>query len=110
MATETKIQSWEDKRTQETRSIENELRKQFPKSDAYRFNSASIRVRIIDNAFHGKTESERERMIDPILEQLPEETQADIMLVLTLTEEEATSFNRHYLTNLEFENPSVSGL
>ena len=59
MATETQVRPWEDKRTDETRMIEDELRKHFPKSDAYRFNSASIRVRIIDDSFHGKSEIER---------------------------------------------------
>ena len=48
-------------------------------------------------------------MVDPIIEQLPEETQSDIMLLLTLTEAETKSFNRHYLTNLEFDNPRDSG-
>jgi hypothetical protein len=49
-------------------------------------------------------------MVDPILEELPEEIQSDIMLLLTLTEEETKSFNRHYLTNLDFDNPRPSGL
>ena len=90
--------------------IEEELRKRFPKSDAYRYNSASIRVRIIDEAFRGKTEIEREKMVDPILEQLPEDLESDITLLLTLTDDEMQAFNRHYLTNLEFENPRPSGL
>jgi len=97
-------------RTDETRRIEDELRKRYPRSDAYRFNSASIRVRIIDDAFLGKSEVEREKLVDPILDQLPEDTQSDIMLLLTMTEDEVKPFNRHYLTNLEYENPRPSGL
>ena len=49
-------------------------------------------------------------MVDPILEQLPEDLESDITLLLTLTDDEMQAFNRHYLTNLEFENPRPSGL
>jgi stress-induced morphogen len=111
MTARAKVPGWHAKRTHETRKIEEELRKRFPHSDAYRFNSASIRVRIIDDAFEGMSEIEREQMVDPILEQLPDETQADIMLLLTLTKKEATArFGKHSLVNLEFENPSESAL
>ena len=107
----TQVHPWHGRRTDETRKLEEELRKHFPRSDVYRFNSASIRVRIIDDLFKGKSEPEREEMVDPILETLPDETQADIMLLLTLTEEEARSkFSRYSLANLEFENPTESAL
>jgi hypothetical protein len=101
---------WEDMRTEETRRVESLLRKHFPGTDAYRYNSASIRVRIIDNAFVGKTDIELEKMVDPILGRFPEELESDITLLLTLTEDETKTFNKHYLTNLEFENPRPSGL
>ena len=111
MTARAKVHPWHGKRTDETRKLEEELRKHFPRSEAYRFNSASIRIRIIDDLFKGKSESEREQMVDPILEQLPDETQADIMLLLTLTEDEAKSkYGRHSLANLEFENPGESAL
>jgi stress-induced morphogen len=110
MATGTQTPPWETMRTEDSRKVEEELRNYFPKSDAYRYNSASIRVRIIDDAFRGKTDIERERMVDPILERLPEDLESDITLLLTLTDDETKTFNRHYLTNLEFENPRPSGL
>jgi stress-induced morphogen len=110
MATETRPRLWEDRKTDETRAIERALRKRFANTEAYRYNSASIRIRIIDDAFEGKSESDREQMVDPILDQLPEETQSDIMLLLTLTESETKDFGKDYLTNLEFENPKVSRL
>ena len=39
---------WEAKRTPETRQVEDMLRKRFKQADSYRYNSASIRVRVID--------------------------------------------------------------
>jgi hypothetical protein len=110
MATGTKPRLWDNRKTDETRAIEHALRERFPDTEAYRYNSASIRIRIIDDAFVGKTDSEREQMVDPILERLPEDTQSDIMLLLTLTKDEAGAFGKDYLTNLEFENPSTSSL
>jgi stress-induced morphogen len=109
MSTGAQTPIWETMRTEDSRRVEEELRKHFPQSDAYRYNSASIRVRIIDESFRGKTEIEREKMVDPILQQLPEDLESDITLLLTLTADETQAFNRHYPTNLEFENPRPSG-
>jgi stress-induced morphogen len=94
------------KTTPETRKIEALLRGTFPKAEAYRYNSASIRVRIIDDQFAGKTRSEREDLVWPLLEQLPEETRADIMIVLMLSPDEIDDSHM----NLEFEKPSPSRL
>ena len=45
----TAVFPWETKRTDETRLVEAELVKaRFEQVDAYRYNSASIRVRVID--------------------------------------------------------------
>jgi hypothetical protein len=102
---------WEALRTEETRHVEDVLRERFPGTDAYRFNSASIRVRVIDSRFEGKSTEERDALVEPVLEQLPEATQADIINLLTLTPEEATGpFNRRSVINLEFEDPSSSDL
>src|SRR3954447_6183560 len=99
MATGTKPSLWDNRKTDETRGIERALREHFPDTEAYRYNSASIRVRIIDDAFEGKSDSEREKMVDPILDKLPEETQSHIMLLLTLTESETKDLGKDYLTN-----------
>ena len=40
--------TWESKRTPETRTIEDLLRRTFEQADSYRYNSASIRIRVID--------------------------------------------------------------
>ena len=44
---------WEAMRTDESRQVEDLLRKEFPKTDVYRYNSASIRIRVIDPQFEG---------------------------------------------------------
>jgi hypothetical protein len=45
---------WEAKRTDETQMIERVLREAgFETVDAYRYNTASIRVRVIDQRFEG---------------------------------------------------------
>ncbi len=62
---------WEGKKTPETRMIEALFRTDFPRTDAYRFNSASIRVRVIDDRFEGKSIAEREAMALPLLKNRP---------------------------------------
>jgi stress-induced morphogen len=102
---------WKEMRTAETRRVEETLRKEFPQADAYRYNSASIRVRIVDPRFAGKSNEQRDAMVEPLLLQLPEETQADIMNLLTLSPEEASAQSFKYsLANVEFEEPSPSVL
>jgi stress-induced morphogen len=102
---------WEKKRTAETRQVEEVMRTEFPNTDAYRFNSASIRVRVIDSRFEGKSTEKRDAMVERLLKKLPVSTQADIINLLTLTPEEASdSFNKKSLPNLEFEHPSRSML
>src|SRR3954466_9611105 len=79
---------WEGKRTEETRKIEALFRTVFPRTDAYRFNSASIRVRVIDPLFEGKSIAEREDMVFPLLKKLPKRTWEDILMLLTLAPSE----------------------
>jgi len=101
---------WEAMRTDESRQVEDLLRKEFPKTDAYRYNSASIRVRVVDPRFEGLTMEERDSMVEPLLKQLPEEIQADIMNLITLSPSEARNSRKLSLVNLEFEDPSPSML
>ena len=65
---------WEAKRTAETRMVENLLRQHFQLADAYRYNSASIRVRVIDPRFDGLSREKRDVMVEEYLDQLPPET------------------------------------
>lgn len=94
------------KKTAETKRIEATLGKRFSHVDAYRYNSASIRIRVIDDAFRSLSKTQREQSVQPLLEALPDKTQADIMILLLLSPEE-TDLS---LMNLEFEHPTPSQL
>jgi hypothetical protein len=101
-------------RTDETRMVEDELRKApFDQVDAYRYNSASIRVRVVDRRFEDLSPEQRDAMVEPHLERLPERTQADIVSLFTfapLELQQPTKSLREYLKNVEFEDPSPSML
>lgn len=63
-----------------------------------------LRLRIIDPSFRGMSRLQREAVIEPLIEELPDDLQSDITLVVLLSPgEEADS-----LANLEFEKPSPS--
>ena len=110
--TSTAAPRWEAKRTDETRMVEDILRKAgFEKVDAYRYNPASIRVRVIDSRFAGLSPEKRDEMVEPHLEQLPERTQADIMSLFTFAPSELQQTPktfREFLMNTEFDDPSPS--
>ncbi|NMC20184.1 MAG: hypothetical protein GYA33_07150 [Thermogutta sp.] len=112
--TTTAARPWENKRTDETRQVEDVLRKAgFEKVDAYRYNSASIRVRVIDRRFEGLSHEKRDAMVEPYLRQLPERTQADIISLFTFAPselEQSAKSLREYFLNAEFEDPSPSML
>jgi len=83
----------------------------FEAVDAYRYNSASIRVRVIDKRFEGLTAEKRDAMVEPHLEKLPERTQADIISLFTFARSELKQTPktfREFLMNTEFEVPSPS--
>ena len=101
---------WERMRTDETRALEELLRKQFFQADAYRYNSASIRVRIVDPQFEGLSDEQRDDRVEPLLRQLDEATQADIMNLLILAPNEIEEFSPKFVVNLEFDDPSPSQL
>ena len=64
---------WEAKRTDETRHVEDVLREAgFDQVDAYRYNPASIRVRVIDRRFEGLSPEQRDALVEPHLDELPE--------------------------------------
>jgi hypothetical protein len=100
----------ESMRTAETRMIEDLLRTEFDRAEAYQSNSASIRVRVIDPRFESRSISDRQDIVIPLIRRLPEETQEDILLLLTMAPSELGARNRHLLINLEFEHPLPSGL
>jgi stress-induced morphogen len=101
----TRIEQW---KTAESNMVEAALRVKFPSAEAYRYNSASIRVRVIDPKFEGLSLNDRENMVLPIIRSLDPKIQGDIVLLLTLTPSETQSINRKSLVNMEFEDPSPS--
>lgn len=101
----TTVPKWTSRRTDETRRIEDQLRCDFDQVDAYRFNSASIRLRIVDPSFERLTESQREDRVFAELDKLPAASREDILFLLLLAPSELGPGNRHSASNAEFENP-----
>ena len=75
-------------------------------AEARRYNSASIRVRVIDPRFETIGRADRDKELWVMFEALPDEAVADLtMLALLAPSEISTS-----LANREFEQPSPSFL
>lgn len=110
----TSVSCWEDMRTDETRRVESVLRDAgFEQADAYRYNLASIRVRVIDGRFAGLSPEARDNLVEPHLATLPESTQADIVSLFTFAPDELVDPQKtpkQYLLNAEFIDPSPSML
>ena len=102
---------WEAKRTPETRMVEDLLRKHFERADSYRYNSASIRVRVIDSRFEGLSREKRDAMVEPYLDTLPPETQRDIVTLFAFAPSELNrtpTSVKEFMLNTEFDDPSPS--
>ena len=74
--------------------------------EAYRQNSVSLRVRVVDPDFAGISRADRHEIIWRFLEELPEEVQSQMSLLILLTPEETGKS----LANLEFDHPIPSRL
>ena len=99
--------------TEETRKIDSYLKQYFQQALSYRYNSAAIRVRVIDPRFEGLSREQRDGMVEPYLNQLPLETQRDILMLLTFAPadlERPPATFREFMLNVEFEHPSPSML
>jgi hypothetical protein len=95
--------TWKQWRNTETNLVEQTFKAHgFKKVHAYRYNSASIRLRVIDPRFEGKSHSKRFEMAEKIIAHLPEDLQSEILFLALLTPAEA----RESTMNEEFENPS----
>src|SRR3954471_22370738 len=82
--------AWHARRTDETRKVEEVLGQGgFDQVDAYRYNSASIRVRVIDQRFEGMRRERRDAMVEEYLDKLPTDTQRDIVTLFTFAPSEA---------------------
>jgi stress-induced morphogen len=89
-----------------TRVIEEHLRPSFPNVEAKQYNAASIRIRVLDQRFQRMSNLERERLVEPLLDELPPDVVDLITILLLLTPEEAKDSPMNY----EFEHPSPSML
>ena len=72
----------------------------------YRQNSVSVRVRIIDPDFAGRSKVDRSNDVWKYLSALPEEVESDISTLILLTPEE----KQKSFANFEFEDPVPSTL
>jgi stress-induced morphogen len=72
----------------------------------YRQNSASIRIRVINDQFAGMTRSRRHDQVWKYFAVLPEEVQEQITMLLLLP----TSELKSSLVNFEFDDPLPSRL
>ncbi len=112
--TATHMTNWESKRTDESRMVERVLHAAgFERVDAYRYNAASLRVRVVDSRFESLPRDERDTIVEPFIDQLPAVTQSDIVTLVLLAPsefEQASTTFRESMLNSEFENPSPSML
>lgn len=100
--------NWEAYRTDETKNIERLLKEAgFNIVHAYRFNSASIRVRVVDKSFEGQSRNARIKLVCDILDkQLPEKPAGDIGTMFLYTTAEYTGANPP-LDNAVFEEATA---
>lgn len=93
----------------QVRQVSDLLDAKFGEVDCYRYNTVSIRARVRDEQFRGKSQSEREAIIEPILEELPEDVREQLILLLLLPPAGPKS-DTERLLNAEFEKPEPSQL
>jgi hypothetical protein len=101
---------WKQMQDADSQQIEKALRIEFPDADAYRYNSASVRVRIIDDKFRGKPADKRDALVERVLKNLPTNLQAEIMNLTMLYPGEVNVSLAAKLANDEFEDPTPSRL
>ena len=74
------------------------------KIELYRHNPYSIRVRVIDDQFRGKTKVMRHREVWPILEKLPEDTLSELSFLVLIPPEERDSV----MSSREFDGKPIA--
>jgi stress-induced morphogen len=96
------------------REIDKTLKSEFPSLSesvddvVRRYHSASIRMRLIDQVFQGKSLADREQIALRALAKLPEAVADSITMLLTLTPDEAA--RQDSIMNAEFCHPNKSNL
>jgi hypothetical protein len=94
-----------DKTVKEVRKLlEEKYLPDYPKAkiDVYRYNSASIRIRVIDPSFSGLDWIECDTFLWKTIEELSEDTISQITLLMCLTPNEIAKS----MMNMEFEDPT----
>jgi hypothetical protein len=74
------------------------------KIELKRYSDVSVRVRILDPDFRGKSRVEREEDVWPLWKSLPEDVVADISMLLLLTPEE----KKESAASFSFDHPTPS--
>ena len=86
----TRFQDWEVLRDADSELVERMLcGAGFSQVAAYRYNPASLRVRVIDPRFEGLSRAQRADMLEPAIKTLPEQLQVDIVRCWLFTPAEA---------------------
>jgi stress-induced morphogen len=73
-------------------------------AEVFRYSPVSVRTRIIDPDFRGKSRAERHRIIWPLLYALDEDSLAELTMVLLITPEEREAS----MVNRDFEGPTFA--
>jgi hypothetical protein len=74
--------------------------------EVQRRNNAIVNVRIIDPDFHATPRHERDALVWPLLEPLPEEVLTQLYLLILLTPQEAKTS----VASFEFDHPARDAL
>jgi hypothetical protein len=93
----------------DARQVEQLLQSSFDDASCYRYNSVSLRARVRDRKFTGIAQSQREEMVEPILDRLPTDLRDQLLLLLLLPENGPETLSEQLL-NQEFENPTPTRL
>jgi hypothetical protein len=101
-----KVLQQADEAVEQVAAALSEFEKSHPDAECivYRYNPASIRVRIVHAVFHGLSKGERHDYALGYLRELPEDVLAQVSILLCLEPGETS------LLDLEFHDPTRSRL
>lgn len=102
------IRGQSDNRLEAIANVLNAYEQTHPDAEVmvYRQNSASVRIRVIDQAFDGASKADRHENVWRYLQSLSDDELSEISLLLLLKPDEVEGS----FANDEFENPVPSAL
>jgi hypothetical protein len=103
------VETLDNRKTDESRSVEVLLESHFQKVDCYRYNAGSLRLCVFDERFRGRSEADRQALVEQLLKTLPESTQDDLFFILLLAPGEERD-PKNSLLYQEFIDPTPSRL